>query len=115
MNLRIVLSVAQIAQTFENTFLVEIAWRVVWEVVCQTFSTVLLRTCLGDINVPNIENSGEPLLELCYSASGCIGHYPRLLREIEDIVVQPSLDSASNLTTELFIPSMVFRARLIAK
>ena len=98
----------------ENT-LIKVSWRVVWKVVCQTLTAILVRPRLGDIYVPDVEDSKEPLFELCYSASSRTGHHTWPLWEIENVIIQPSLDCASNFISEVFIPSMIFGTRRIAK
>ena len=93
--------------------LIKISRRVVRKVVCQTLTAIVVRPSLSDIYVPDIEDSSEPFFELCHSAPSCIGHHTRSLWKIENVVIQPSLNSVSNLISKIFIPSMMIRARRI--
>ena len=98
----------------ESTSLIEITWRVVWKVVSQTLSSLFVR-CLGDIYVPNVENSDEPACELVHSVLSCFGHCARFSGEIVDVVHHSSFDSDSNLIAEFLIAVMMFRTSLSAE
>ena len=93
-----------------NTFLVKIARRIVWKVVCETFSSLGV-WCLCDISVPNIEDVHEPTLKLFLSTPGRVGHCTGLSWEGQDVIFERLFDPISHSITKLFVTSMMFGAR----